>query len=121
MIRGGIATAYVSDLERAIDYYVETLGFKLTARHGDAWAEVDAGDGLVIGLHPAGARGPRPGTPGSIAIGLTVDQPIEDVIAVLSNRGVAFRGPVVDDGNVRLAFFGDLDGNALYLCQRVSM
>jgi hypothetical protein len=36
---------------------------------------------------------------------------------VLSNRGVQFRGPVRTDTAVKLAFFGDPDGNALYLSE----
>lgn len=119
MITGGIATVYVSDLERAVRFYVETLGFKLKERHGEHWAAIDAGEGLVIGLHPSKEHGPAPGAPGSISLGFNVDQPIEDVIAVLQNRGVAFRGPITGDGPVRLAFFGDPDGNALYLCQNI--
>jgi hypothetical protein len=30
---------------------------------------------------------------------------------------VQFHGPIKDDSAVRLAFFGDPDGNDLYLCQ----
>jgi catechol 2,3-dioxygenase-like lactoylglutathione lyase family enzyme len=117
MIRGGNATVYVSDLDRAVRFYVETLGFKLQVRDGDAWAEVDAGNGLVLGLHRASEHGPAPGSVGSIAIGFDVNQPIEDVVAVLENRGVAFQGPVLDSGPVKLAFFGDPDGTALYLSE----
>ena len=38
---------------------------------------------------------------------------------VLSWKGVSFRGPVVRDmeAGIALAFFGDQDGNDLYLCQ----
>jgi hypothetical protein len=38
-------------------------------------------------------------------------------VAKLEQRGVSFHGPIIDDEQVRLAFFGDPDGNALYLCQ----
>jgi catechol 2,3-dioxygenase-like lactoylglutathione lyase family enzyme len=102
MIRGGNPTAFVSSLERSILFYVETLGFKMTAR-GEGWVEVDAGDGLVILLRAAATP---PATPGAIAIGLAVDQPVADVVAVLANRGVLFR-----EG----AFFSDPDGNPFYL------
>ena len=44
-----------------------------------------------------------------------MNQPIGDVVEVLSNRGVAFHGPVREEGPVKLAFFADPDGNALYL------
>ena len=114
MICGGNATVYVSDMSRAVRFYVETLGFKLTERHGDHWAMVDAGDGFVIGLHPASEAQPSPGARGSIQIGFMVEQSIDDVVAVLSNRGVVFDGPVRDDG-VKIASFRDPDGTALYL------
>jgi catechol 2,3-dioxygenase-like lactoylglutathione lyase family enzyme len=119
MIAGGNATLLVADLDRAVRFYVETLGFKLRVRHGPHWAEVDAGGGLVLGLHPAGDRpqGPRPGAHGSISIGLEVNQPIAEVVQVLANRGVVFHGPVREDGAVKLAFFADPDGNALYLAE----
>jgi catechol 2,3-dioxygenase-like lactoylglutathione lyase family enzyme len=117
MISGGNATLTVSDLDRALRFYVETLGFKLQHRAGDAWAEVDAGGGLVLGLHVARAHGPQPGAHGSISVGFDLNQPIGDVVEVLENRGVRFHGPVKDDGPVKLAFFGDPDGNALYLAE----
>jgi catechol 2,3-dioxygenase-like lactoylglutathione lyase family enzyme len=126
VIAGGNATLIVSDLDRAVRFYVETLGFKLRVREGapqTEWAEVDGGDGVVLGLHPASghANAPKPGAHGSISIGLAVNQPIDEVVDVLANRGVVFHGPVRKDGPVRLAFFADPDGNALYLfelCER---
>jgi catechol 2,3-dioxygenase-like lactoylglutathione lyase family enzyme len=120
MIAGGNATLLVADLDRSVRFYVETLGFKLRVRHGAHWAEVDAGGGLVLGLHPAGEHGPRPGAQGSISIGLEVNQPMDEVVQVLSNRGVVFHGPVREDGAVKLALFADPDGNALYLAERQS-
>jgi catechol 2,3-dioxygenase-like lactoylglutathione lyase family enzyme len=118
MIHGGNATIYVADLERSIRFYVQTLGLKLRMRAGDGWAEIDAGPGLVIGLHPAEAgHTPAPGQRGSVAIGLNVDVALEVVVAALEKKGVAFGGPIVEDEHVRLAFLSDPDGNALYLAQ----
>jgi catechol 2,3-dioxygenase-like lactoylglutathione lyase family enzyme len=118
MISGGNATLVITDMDRALRFYVERLGFKLRERFGDEWAEVDAGDGLVLGLHRAGGHGPKPGTHGSISVGFTVNQPIAEVVEVLANRGVPFHGPVKEDGAVKLAFFADPDGNALYLAEQ---
>ena len=117
MIAGGNATLYVADMDRAVRFYVETLGFKLRMRAGDHWSEVDAGEGLVIALHLAGGHGPTPGTRGAISLGLTVNQPIDEVVQVLANRGVVFEGPVRADTAVKLAFFADPDGNPLYLAE----
>jgi len=122
MITGGIATVYVSDMDRAVDFYVKLLGLKLRQRFGNHWAEIEAGQSLVIGLHPQSVKGPPPGTKGAISIGLTIDEPIDQVTQRLGERGVKFRGPVVKDeeAGIAFAFFGDQDGNDLYLCQVTS-
>jgi catechol 2,3-dioxygenase-like lactoylglutathione lyase family enzyme len=118
MIHGGNTTIYVRDLEVSIRFYTKVLGLRLRMRAGDGWAEIDAGPGLVIGLHPPEPpHTPAPGTRGSIAIGLNVIEDIEAVRTQLEKHGVIFHGPTVEDEHVRLAFFADPDGNALYLAQ----
>jgi catechol 2,3-dioxygenase-like lactoylglutathione lyase family enzyme len=119
MITGGNVTVYVSDMDRAVAFYVNQLGLKLRQRWGNHWAEIQVGDTLVIGLHPKTEKGPAPGTSGAMSIGLTVDEPIDQVVQRLSATGVQFRGPVVQDTNAGLsfAFLGDQDGNDLYLCE----
>jgi catechol 2,3-dioxygenase-like lactoylglutathione lyase family enzyme len=118
MIQSITATIYVSDMDRAVDFYTKTLGLPLAGRWGDEYAEIDLGKGVAIGLHPArGPHSPKPGSSGSIQIGFAVDKPLDDVVKDLQSRGVVFRGPVVDDVQVRLAFFGDPDGNDLYLIE----
>ena len=42
---------------------------------------------------------------------------VVEEIAHLKDNGAALRGPIVDDGPIRLAFFGDPDGNDLYFCE----
>jgi catechol 2,3-dioxygenase-like lactoylglutathione lyase family enzyme len=118
MIAGGLATLYVSDLARAVRFYVEVLGFKLVAE-SPGWAEVDAGGGLRIGLHPKHPGSPEPGAEGSIAIGLEVTRRLEDVVAILENRGVAFCDGIRVGKEIKVARFGDPDNNALYLSERV--
>ena len=117
VIRGGNATIYVSDMQRAVDFYHGTLELPLVFRADDHWAELDAGGGLLLGLHPASARGPAPGTPGGITVGLAVDEPIAQVVERLKTRGVTVDGPVVEEGGLALAFFADPDGNPLYLAE----
>jgi catechol 2,3-dioxygenase-like lactoylglutathione lyase family enzyme len=117
MISGGNATVYVSDLEVSLAFYVEKLGLKLVQRFGAGGAEIDAGGGLRIVLHPAAPAAPRPGTSGAITVGFAVSSPLEQVVAKLRERGVWFRGPIVDSGALRMAFFGDPDGNDLYVCE----
>lgn len=120
MIQGGNTTIYVADMDVSIRFYTETLGLQLRKRVGEDWAAIDAGPGLVLGLHPANpAYTPEPGTRGSVAIGFYVTQPLEEVVAALGERGISFGGPIQEDEDVRLAFFHDPDGNPLYLAQEL--
>lgn len=85
---------------------------------------IDAGDGLSLGLHPpsksAAAPTPTPGMFGSIQVGLNVRKPLAQFVETLWSRGVSFQqhrqDPIVNDGAVKLAFFCDPDGTAVYLC-----
>ena len=121
LIEGGNATIMVSDMDASVAFYTEVLGLRLVHRAGPDWAAIDAGGGLSLGLHKAGhGHGLGAGQPGSVSVGLSVTQPIESVVAALREQGVAFRGPIADQGFVKLAFFGDPDGNMLYLAETPS-
>ncbi len=123
MIKGGSPTIFITDMARAVAFYTEVLGLRLQYRAGDHFAMIDAGDGLSLGLHPPSksAAAPAPGTPESIQVGLNVWKPLAQVVETLESRGVKFQqhgqDPIVDDGAVKLAFFSDPDGTALYLCE----
>lgn len=123
LIDGGSPTIFVSSLNEAVRFYVEVLGLRLRYQAGEHFAMIDAGGGLALGLHPPGRHTPPPGAAGGIQIGLTVSRPIEEVVDELQARGVVFEErngrAVIDDGAVKLAFFGDPDGNSLYLCEVV--
>ncbi len=115
MIDGGNATIFVSDFERAIHFYTEILGMPLRMRAENFWAEVVAGRDLVIGIHPESENAAKPGTQGSIQIGLNVTGSLHELVDDLKGKGVAFEGPIVqDDGVGKFARFRDPDGNALY-------
>ena len=116
MISGGNATVFVSDLEKSVGFYRDTLGLKVKVHAPGHFAMIDAGGGFLIGLHPAG-KGPTPGTRGCVEIGLLVTQPIEEVVEQLKAKGVTFTSEVTQDGPVKLAGFSDPDGTALYLCE----
>ena len=114
MITSGIVTVFVADMDRAVKFYTELLGLELQYRFGNHWASVKAPGGLVIGLHPASEINPA-GRRGSITIGLSLDEPLEAAVERLKKKGVNFTGPVMDDKQVRFAFFADADGNEMYL------
>ena len=116
MLKGGNVTVYVSDMDAAVRFYTDVLGLELRERFGDHWAAIDAGNGLVIGLHPATPE-VGAGRTGSIAIGFEVTTGIEQVVETLKARGVGFNAGVVGDKAGMFAFFSDPDGNACYLFQ----
>lgn len=101
----------VSNLDRAVQFYCDTLGLELIQRYGYHYAEIQAPD-LVIGLHPS-LEEVIPGNSMSIGFGVRhFDQTIED----LGTKGIYFR--VQEDGGVRLAHFKDVDNNDLFLAER---
>src|SRR5262245_40717570 len=117
MMKGISPTVYVSDLDKSVAFYRDVLGLQVLMHIPGHWAGLAAPDGTNVGLHPAGPHSPKPGTGGSIQIGFLLDEPLDKVVADLTKRGVTFHGPIKDDVQVRLAFFGDPDGNHLYLCE----
>lgn len=114
MISGGNATIFISDMDRAVRFYTEVLGLKLTNRFGDHWATVDAGKGLTIGLHPASSKYPAPGTKGAMMLGLEIDEPLETAVTRLTEKGVRFTGAIVRDISGKFIQLEDPDGNEMY-------
>ncbi len=116
MFSSGNVTVYVSNMDRAVRFYSETLGLKLAYRFGDHWASVEAGRGLTIGLHPASAQMP-PGRKGSMAIGLELTGSIKDAIKALEAKGVKFQSVSSEGKAGAFAGFEDPDGNQLYIAE----
>jgi len=114
MFSGANLTIMVSDFDRAVRFYTETLGLTLKFRAGDDWAEVEA-PGVAIGLHPSGGHSPTGGG-GGMSLGLMVAD-IESAIATLKDKGVDFPQGWQPSGNLRMANFADPDGTPLYLFQ----
>jgi catechol 2,3-dioxygenase-like lactoylglutathione lyase family enzyme len=101
----------VSNLDRAIRFYTETLGFEMTERRNDLkFAHIATNvPGLEIGLNEVA----DPKGTGSVVLNIGV----ADIIAArktLEARGVVFRGETaIIPGKVALAAFADPDGNTL--------
>lgn len=113
---GGLTCALgVTDLDRSIDWYVDTLGFDLLYRRDDiAWCELSTGvDKVNVGLSQREEAGGAGGS--TLTFGVT---DIEAAKAELDRRGVRQDGPIRDiDGLVRLLTFYDPDDNALMFYQ----
>jgi len=120
-INGGIPTIYVSDMNRAVEFYTARLGLALKNRAGDEWAEIDAGNGMIIGLHITSNDVFQEMTKSNMTMGLHVDDhPIEEIKVELEKRGIDSFGDIHEDGPVKTCHFKDPDGNVLYLCENVS-
>jgi predicted enzyme related to lactoylglutathione lyase len=101
---------YVTDLDRAVDFYRNVLDLPLVSR--DCVARFDI-DGVLFELVPAGER-PVSGS-GNVRLCLQV-QDIKDTVAQLRKRGVHATEIKTVTGGL-LAFFNDPDGNELCLWQ----
>lgn len=108
---------WVSDLDRAVAFYRDSVGLSLLRRDGDEWAELDAG-GIRLGLHGAGERRELPE-------GGTVVLRVGDLDlarTALEERGVRFDDHVGEvEGRARFASFADPDGNRLQLIEYLSV
>lgn len=117
MYKSSNLTLMVSNLEQAIQFYVEKLGLTLKSQQGEHWAEVQA-PGLTIGLHPGGEAGTSPTPQPKLSIGFEVED-LEQAITLLQNKGVEV-DPNLNEGKAtRLAYFSDPDQTPLYLYQAV--
>jgi len=102
---------YVSDLDRAIQFYTETLGLTLTSR--DAVARFDI-DGMLFELVPMDDAAMLSGQ-GNARLTLAVDD-IHQATAELASRGVTV-SDIHAVSNGLLTAFGDPDGNEIVLWQ----
>jgi predicted enzyme related to lactoylglutathione lyase len=113
--QGLLVQLQVRDLERAVRFYTDVLGFRVTERRDDLqFVHLDCGvKDLQLGLSGGGAQPP---SSGSVVLNFSVKGDVEAVRARLEKRGVTFAGPTqVIPGKVRLATFADPDGYRLRL------
>ncbi len=111
---GGLTCAMgVSDLDRSIAWYRDTLGFELIYRmEEEAWCELGTGvERVNLGLSQVEEAGGKGGA--TLTFGV---EDIEAAKAELDSREVRQDGPIRDiPGLVRLLTFYDPDDNALML------
>lgn len=103
----------VQDMDRAVRFYTEKLGFPLKVRFGNNWAEVDAGS-VSIGLHPTEDSVPV-STEGGATISFAVDN-IEAMVATLKERGVEV-GEIRNPPRGKFAMLRDSEGNYLHMIE----
>ena len=106
---------YVNDLNRAVTWYKETLGFVENYVAPDAYASLrHLRTGMRLDLHPTEAGSKDVGF-GPIPYFSTVD--LDASIAILKERGAKVGTPRSEGGSHRFVSFWDSEGNTLGLEQ----
>lgn len=108
----GVATVWVpvDQMERAVRFYGEILGFSVTMQSED-WSEVDAG-GLTIGLN---AREGGNHADGGAVITFEPEGGLEAEKDRLTEAGVDFPTAISEHPWGRIVSFKDSEGNDLQL------
>lgn len=109
-------TVPTKDYEAAAEFYGTVLGLPFSKR----WGQMPAGEfetgSLTIAVMQSDAFDIE-FQPNTVPIALHVED-VEAARAELESRGVSFRADTLDSGVCHMAFFADVDGNALMLHNR---
>ena len=110
----------VADLERAVDFYCDVLGFELQTRYGSDAAFVSAGGyHHHIGLNTWHSKGGPPPPPGStglfhFAIRYPTRRALAEAVHRIAGAGVPLGG-ASDHGVSEAVYLDDPDGNGIEL------
>ena len=117
-------TVIVTDQDRALDFFIDTLGFEKMAdvpMGADMrWVTVrPAGSNMELALGtPSWFSGRTPGGPTGISL---VSTDIDAEFAALTAKGVRFKGPVeMMPWGSKATWFSDPDGNEFFLVEETA-
>jgi catechol 2,3-dioxygenase-like lactoylglutathione lyase family enzyme len=106
----------VTDRERGVKFYGETLGLRRNPLSSDEWPEFETGNVTIL-LNTPEQTG-VPFSPSNTAIALRVAD-VAEAMERLREAGAEFQFPEpYDSGVCHMAFFKDPDGNSLILHHR---
>ena len=110
----------VADVDRAIGFYVEHLGFELVEQMGPAFAQVRRGD-LTLWLSGPSSSAARPMPDGRQPVAggwnrfvIEIDD-LASLVEVMRDAGVTFRNAIVTGPGGRQILAEDPDGNVIEL------
>ena len=111
----------VSDMDRSVRFYRDTLGLKLRFQSPD-WTEFEMGS-TTLALHGGGVPAPPPGKEqyaGRASIGFNVEN-VDKTFEELKSKGVKFVMPPTqrEGEGIRLTVFLDPDGLPISFAQTV--
>jgi catechol 2,3-dioxygenase-like lactoylglutathione lyase family enzyme len=116
--RGATVRYFVADMDAAVAFYCDDLGFEQELRPSPAFAMLYHGDLRLLLSVPGGAHalpdGTPPGPGGWNRILVQVPD-LEAAVEALRGRGVRFRHEIVTGVGVRQALLEDPSGNPVEL------
>jgi predicted enzyme related to lactoylglutathione lyase len=114
--RADFVSVPVRDLERAAEFYGETLGLPRSRGWSERWREYELGN-VSLALIPIEMLGREEHTPNTAPIAIRVPD-VAEAREKLEAAGVEFPIDTIDSGVCHIAPFHDPDGNALQLHRR---
>jgi len=97
---------YVSDMERAVNFYA-SLGFSPDPKaHSRTWTQLSVGDRTILALH-RNHQGSKEHL--KVEVALVATEPLEKVMTALGQRGIEC-SPIVDEAYGRSMMIRDPDG-----------
>lgn len=106
----------VTDMERSIAFYGETLGLPRVS-DDEGWPEFQLGENVSMYLVDPTNIGREFEGPHTSSVALRVPD-VEEARKTLEAKGVVFLGETFDTGVCHMAIFADPDGNRLMLHRR---
>jgi lactoylglutathione lyase len=103
---------YVSDVDKAVAFYRDVMGFPVKVRFENHWAEMDAGP-ITIGLHPT-EKGTKPNQGGGTISCNVAD--IEKFVAEIKSKG-ANVGKIHAPERGKFVMVSDPDGNEIHVVE----
>jgi predicted enzyme related to lactoylglutathione lyase len=108
----------VDDVENAIEFYRDTLGFEVEMHPGPGFAALRLGELRLLinapGAGGAGVAGGHPAPGGWLRFQMEVDD-LDTLVMSLQGAGAAFRDDIVDGQGGRQIIVEDPSGNPIEL------
>ncbi len=105
----------VTDMERAVAFYRDTLGLEQVSERG--FPEFQLGENVSVYLLDMEQVGSSFTAPHTAHVALRVPD-VAEARRELESRGVVFEGDILDTSVCHMAFFRDPDGNRFMLHRR---
>jgi predicted enzyme related to lactoylglutathione lyase len=114
--RADFVSVPVRDLDRAAEFYGETLGLQRSRGYSERWREFELGN-VSLALIPIEMLGRDEFTANIAPVAIRVPD-VAEAREKLEAAGVEFPIDTIDSGVCHIAPFRDPDGNALQLHRR---